>query len=217
MAQISSKSQPCSQCEIKPLTLRGTRSARHFVRRVSHPAKPAAVAATKHHASPQCLFHCCTRLIPLRSKTQSVDERSTQAWRSSSARCHRQSPLPRLLRITTLLSSHSTGPAPMTEPACVSMGLSKDRVVPFVVAWLRTSRRSANGSTVRGVVINGQRVTTALPCTVDLIPPRLDLRPEHRSGSRRTFYSGHTPGTTCWRVLTPPTQPHPRLVTIFIP
>ena len=29
---------------------------------------------------------------------------------------------------------------------------------------------------------------------------RLDLRPEHRSGFRRTVYSGHTPGTTCWPI-----------------
>ena len=45
---------------------------------------------------------------------------------------------------------------------------------------------------------------------------------EHRSGSHRTFYSGHTPGATCWHIeeclreLTPHTQPHPRFVIIFI-
>ena len=79
----------------------------------------------------------------------------------------------------------------------------KNRVVPFVVAkCLGHHSQAANGSTVRDAIWTVIYDCLAVRAWISL-HPRLDLRPEHRSGFRRTIYLGHTPGTTCWPIEMP--------------
>lgn len=170
-------------------------------------------------------------LIPLCCRTKTADGRHTHGQRPSSVRHHRPVSPPRFRRVATSKSFPKKPASPHCEAGYDSMGLSYEKPRrPFrrcqvLGASLPSGKRvhcPRRGHHDFGRMNSGQCVTTALPCAMGLTPSRLDLRPDHRSGSRRTLYSGHTPGTTCWHIdeclreLTPHTQPHPRFVIISI-